>query len=163
MLGIWWSGVIYGVRDNVGFHWMTLTFWMTYRHIWNTWNLRVESLCRDLTISFWIIIWHWVCHHHSWYRDLAGRADPADKGPPLVHAGIVSRPCHALHATGSITNTFLPCLAPQAHTGSPCSRIGMGSRRLVVKHFLFLFFSIFNFLSSHSLYKSNLLNAIRGQ
>ena len=31
-----------------------------------------------------------MCHHHRWYRALAGRADPADKGAPLVHDGIVS-------------------------------------------------------------------------
>ena len=80
----------------------------------------LQPLCRDRAAqspSGLLFQWHWVCHHHSWYRDLAGRADPADKGPPLVHAGIVSRPCHALQATGSITsNTFLHCLALQTHT-----------------------------------------------
>ena len=35
------------------------------------------------TISFWIIIELALGHHHSWYRDLAGRAYQADKGPPL--------------------------------------------------------------------------------
>ena len=38
--------VAYGVRDKIEFHWnpmLSLTFWMTYRHIWNTWNLRVDN------------------------------------------------------------------------------------------------------------------------
>ena len=142
MLSIWWSGIKYGVMDKIGFLWnqmLSLTFWMTYRHIWNYLESQSGATSQGpgRTVSFWIIIslalgvsssslvprFSWSCWSCRKMSTLGLR--------PCLNC---QRQYHTLQATGSITsNIFLHCLALQnpkrmsSHTRSISFTVGLMS------------------------------------